>query len=386
VAALLVPGGHAAPRPAETKTKVLVVDEGPPDAAKAPGSDLFILNAFFTAAENFTVKRCKPADLGKGELTGQAVALLLDVAELPEDAVKKLESFVKDGGGLVLFLGEKVKAAHYNDRLFKAGLFPVRIEEQPFDPLAAGFPDPEDRQKERRRRLEKVDRPNLLFPHDRHPVVAGVARYGRFFGFLSVAVYWKAQPRAKWDADGKQTQTLAALRYTGPVTPFKKSAEELLEETEKTLARVVAKKAALKPHAELARRHRRDALAALAADDPFKLAASLHALLSDSTLDKGDRIDLAALWMEADLRAPGARLAALRDQCLHGDPLVVARRTGKGRVVAVLTPPGSAARPGVGREKTVIWSNWSTGRGVASTYPVFLLDLFRFAHGAAPKD
>ncbi|MGQ0633125.1 MAG: BatA domain-containing protein [Planctomycetaceae bacterium] len=54
---------------------------------------------------------------------------LLNVAELPPDAVRTLEQFVAAGGGLAWYLGDQVRAAFYNDKQYRdgRGLFPARL-------------------------------------------------------------------------------------------------------------------------------------------------------------------------------------------------------------------------------------------------------------------
>jgi hypothetical protein len=54
---------------------------------------------------------------------------LLNISELPPDAVKALEDYVRGGGGLAWYLGPQVRTAFYNDKLYKegAGLFPARL-------------------------------------------------------------------------------------------------------------------------------------------------------------------------------------------------------------------------------------------------------------------
>ena len=59
---------------------------------------------------------------------------LLNVAELPADAVRALEEYVRGGGGLAWFVGPQVRAAFYNDKLYRdgssqagLGLFPARL-------------------------------------------------------------------------------------------------------------------------------------------------------------------------------------------------------------------------------------------------------------------
>jgi len=58
---------------------------------------------------------------------------LLNVPELAEDALAELENFVEQGGGLVWFLGDAIKPAYYNAKLYKEGqgLFPVQIASAP---------------------------------------------------------------------------------------------------------------------------------------------------------------------------------------------------------------------------------------------------------------
>ena len=66
---------------------------------------------------------------------------LLDVGRLDGSALEKLETFVRGGGGLGIFLGDQVDVAHYNQQLFRdgKGVMPVKLAgrsilEPPFDP------------------------------------------------------------------------------------------------------------------------------------------------------------------------------------------------------------------------------------------------------------
>ncbi|QDT54437.1 hypothetical protein Pan44_24700 [Caulifigura coniformis] len=58
---------------------------------------------------------------------------LVNVPDLPEDAVDALEKYVAAGGGLAWFLGDLVRPAFYNDRLYHEGkgLFPVKLGPAP---------------------------------------------------------------------------------------------------------------------------------------------------------------------------------------------------------------------------------------------------------------
>jgi hypothetical protein len=54
---------------------------------------------------------------------------LLNISEFSPDAVKALEDYAAAGGGVAWFLGPQVRAAFYNDKLYKdgQGLFPARL-------------------------------------------------------------------------------------------------------------------------------------------------------------------------------------------------------------------------------------------------------------------
>ena len=60
---------------------------------------------------------------------------LLNVPDLPPDALAPLKRFVRDGGGLVWFVGDAVKPAFYTEVLHEngGGLFPVPLELAPRD-------------------------------------------------------------------------------------------------------------------------------------------------------------------------------------------------------------------------------------------------------------
>ncbi len=54
---------------------------------------------------------------------------MLDVPEVPADALRALEDYVAAGGGLVWFVGPQVRPAFYSEKLYKAGqgLFPAPL-------------------------------------------------------------------------------------------------------------------------------------------------------------------------------------------------------------------------------------------------------------------
>ncbi|REJ90402.1 MAG: VWA domain-containing protein [Planctomycetota bacterium] len=62
-------------------------------------------------------------------LDGFHLIYLINVPELPADALAALETYVAEGGGLAWFLGNAVRPAFYNDKLYNegAGLFPAPL-------------------------------------------------------------------------------------------------------------------------------------------------------------------------------------------------------------------------------------------------------------------
>ena len=80
------------------------------------------LTGFAPVIENVEFLRRQP-------LQQFGTVYMLDVAEVPADALRVLEDYVAAGGGLVWFLGPQVRPAFYTEKLYKAGqgLFPAAL-------------------------------------------------------------------------------------------------------------------------------------------------------------------------------------------------------------------------------------------------------------------
>lgn len=73
-----------------------------------------------------------PDFLRHGSLDPFRCIYMLNVPQLPADAVEILSDYVRRGGGLVWFLGDVVNTSFYNEALYKTGgLFPVRLGRGP---------------------------------------------------------------------------------------------------------------------------------------------------------------------------------------------------------------------------------------------------------------
>jgi hypothetical protein len=74
------------------------------------------------------------------------------------------------------------------------------------------------------------------------------------------------------------------------------------------------------------------------------------------------------LWQHPRMAALKKQLEDFLESIKYGDPLVVARQYGKGKILACLTPAGTLSG----------WNDWGAGSPVSWTYPILLRDLQRY--------
>lgn len=374
------------------KVPTLVVDGNKPEG-RGDGGDMSHLAAFYAASGIYEVEERRLEDLAKSDLDLYPGVILLNVAELPEAAIKKLQSYVNNGGSVTWFLGEETKADHFNTALFNAGLFPVLLEDRPYDPFAAqGIADPEQRKKLRDAARQTDPKPKILFPDATNVLVQRLAPAQGLFRYLGINVYWKARVRSTWDPDGRQTKPLVVLPNTQSMDVFKGRALSLMESAAAAVTKLAAKEEEYRKYLPLMDEYKtRTVRNAIATGELFALAEALDSLLNSQQQlnDKREetRPSMTSLWQQVDLKPLADEIREFRERVLFGDPLVVSRTVGKGRVLAMLTPAGTNLRKGVG-EDGVQWNNWGAGdRIVSNLYPLFLLDVHRFmiSEGQAPN-
>src|SRR5262249_4969099 len=119
---------------------VLIVDGDPANGLK-PGGDTFHVQTVLTAAKGYQVAPRGVNELEQPNLDQFASIFLVNVRELSERALRSLENYVRDGGSIAFFLGERVNADYYNKTLYAGGkgIFPVPLAPRPFP----GLSDPE---------------------------------------------------------------------------------------------------------------------------------------------------------------------------------------------------------------------------------------------------
>jgi hypothetical protein len=115
--------------------KVLAVNGAPSQVPRL--DELFFLRLALTASPEgqkspFEVDTVAASGLGAAELGKYPLVILANVESLPAAAVEKLEEYVDGGGSLLVFLGDKVNPAFYNETLAgdnrrHGGLLPGRL-------------------------------------------------------------------------------------------------------------------------------------------------------------------------------------------------------------------------------------------------------------------
>ncbi len=130
---------------------------------------------------------------------------MLNVSQLPPDALEPLQTYVVGGGGLAWFLGDAVNPDFYNDKLYKGGkgIFPVRLGKSPVELPAAEGSSPV---------------PDLKFSN--HPMVR--VFQGQENPYIDATRVYKYFPVAEdWQRDDQQREdgvtTIATLRNRQPL-------------------------------------------------------------------------------------------------------------------------------------------------------------------------
>jgi aerotolerance regulator-like protein len=348
------------------RVPTLLVDGGGPESRKEHG-DSYHVEAALSAARAYEVERRTPDELETTNLDLYPSIFLLNVPRFKsEKTVAKLKAYVNKGGSLAWFVGDKVQADYYNETLFRegGGIFPLLLTPRPTEPLT-----PEEREE----RLQRDEQPKILFPDKQEPPegdpIRGLWFQRPVFRYLLIQRYWPAQPRFQWDPEKKETRELIVLPNRKPMDDYKQPAQELvgqaLQQT-RDLANADPEMAKYIPELEKARR---EVIVALGTPYLGNLVTAIDRILNDPGNAKEPvRPALKELWAHGKLAGLQRQLQEFHDQILYGDPFVVSRRIGNGKVVACLTTAGTASN----------WNDWGGGSEASWTYPMFLMDLQRY--------
>lgn len=320
-------------------------------------------------------------DLETRDLREFSSVYLLNVPELSETAVANLERYVREGGGLGIFLGAKVKPEAYNKLLYKEGegLMPVPLPSKPTDPPQAGDFLRAFTQKILRRDPASRD----------HPLVRGLYRDSlgnpvdareveKFFHFVDIRQYWPVQRLGRWRDDPRVKEI-----YCLPSDKTMGDAQSLVEPLIRALRARIQEPKYLPyrqyldqlPPGQSGRPLLDQISALMTTSDPVAvLANSLDRLLADQTAT-GDPSGpaLREFWSLPELADLRAEFVRVRDSVKFGDPLYLAKDFGTGRIALMLTTAGEA------------WNDWPSGFGKASFAPV-MGELQKYLAGGGSDD
>ena len=321
------------------RVPLLLVEGDPKTRGTADGDGYYLNSLFSESTRGFNVLVKAPQDLEKLDLDQFPTIFLLNVPRLTDVAVQRLEKYVRNGGGLSFFLGSEVKPDFYN-ALYKngEGLFPAPLAdkptEAPADPgakLIAMFSNP----------LPKI------FPrNEAHPVFTRIYRDEKTHGmsrenskyliFANVDRYFPV-PRSKWIAKPGVVDELMTLPNNRTIGDYADQANRILANLPLNDERFAKYKDALEKH----RKSIQSAL--LQGGELYKLAAPLDLMLND-TGDPKDPLkpNLQEFWQQPDLADLRDQAAKLLEVVKYGDPFLIARTFGKGRVLACTSTAGGA--------------------------------------------
>jgi len=323
-------------------------------------------------------------DLETRDLREFRSVYLLNVPELSETAVANLEAYVREGGGLGVFLGGKVKPEAYNKLIYKdgLGLMPVPLP-------AKATEEPKDRDV-LRAFTQKILRRD---PSSRdHPAVRGLYRDGignpvdprdveKFYHFINVKQYWPVKRLGRWRDDPavKEIYCLPSEMPMGEaqtiVEPMIRKLREKIQEPKYAAYRqyldqskAIDGQAPAKPMLDQIQ-------ALMITSEPVALlAGELDRLLADQGATGDPSVPmLREFWALPEMADTNADFVRIRDTVKFGDPLYLAKQFGTGRVTLLLTTAGEA------------WNDWPSGWGKASFAPV-MGELQKYLAGGGTDD
>jgi hypothetical protein len=135
---------------AQDKLRVLVVD-GDPQTSLVQSESFFLIRALNPAGERdsslFLPTVILSDGLNAANLESYQVVMLCNVATLPDGFVAKLQNYLRQGGGLLIFAGDKFQPDSYNQKLGQT--LPGALRDKKTGPETSG---------------EKIDKIDLTHP------------------------------------------------------------------------------------------------------------------------------------------------------------------------------------------------------------------------------
>ena len=126
---------------AQDKVKVLIVD-GDPQTSLVQSETFFLSRALDPTGEQqssvYLPTVIIPDGLNAASLDSYQVIVLCNVATLSDPAVAKIQNFLRQGGGLLIFGGDRLQSENYNVKLVQSSppVLPVQLREKKLGPEA----------------------------------------------------------------------------------------------------------------------------------------------------------------------------------------------------------------------------------------------------------
>jgi hypothetical protein len=324
---------------------------------------VFIPSGGFDLSPGFKVDTAPPGDLEKMDLAQYPNVYILNVADLSEKAKANLDAYVRQGGTVCFFMGDKVKPDWYNKELYAEGkgIFPVPLADRPTAELT-------EKDREAREELNRLDGPQLRFhlrkkPNE-HRLFADeiLRRFGEteYFKFMYVDRHFPV-PRERWSPQPGVTEELLTLPNDKSIEDYKKRVQSLLDKLPLGANATDDKNKKYLDRLTLHRDAIRDSLLGASL---HRLAEAINAMLNDAG-DANERAkfpNLKEFWEQDEQKKLADDFRRTYESVRFGDPLVVEGKFGKGRSVVFLTTLGSR------------WNNWTS----QPLYPPMLHELQRY--------
>jgi hypothetical protein len=335
---------------------VLLVDGDPINGSK-PGGDTFHVQMALNSAKGYQLVTRGVNELEQPNLDQYASIYLLNVGTLSDKALKNVESYLRDGGSVAFFLGDKVRSDFYTDRFYNKGkgIFPAPLRDRPQPPLSEEEMQP-----------DLFDNQLKLFVRDeKHPIFAEVwqPNYRAVFNFLPIKRYFPV-PRRDW-LKNPNVEELATLPNQRSMRDYSGEAQSVVDALTQAVndPKFDKYKAAIDRHKSIIRN------LSLTDRPLYELANALDAFLKekpDKEKDDPQQPSLADFWKLPEAQKLRGLVEKFRDTVQLGDPLVIAGTYGKGKMVAFLTTAGLA------------WNNWGGGSPAQLSYPAIMVELQKF--------
>lgn len=350
------------------KVPVLVVDGAGRKGREESKDSFFIENAIISVpggsyeivygdeiASGNPLKALESTDLSK-----YPTIILLNVPQLNQKQLDRLEKYAAEGGGVVFFLGPLVDGDHYTQKLYREGkgIFPAPLRSTFYPPRSDAPLSPKFTGD-----AQLLIRDDIYAGSEPFPIFSKVFTspdQKAFLKELPVFRYFQV-PRAQWLKEQGRVFELATLPNDKLAESFQRNIIALTEKLRDQ--EFDSYSVALNRYVDRLRAKVSPGSAAKS----YELANVLEAMLQDKgNKDNPEQFpDLTTFWNAPDpkIRSLKGEVERLLDSARYGDPFIVAQRFGKGRVTAVMSTAGKD------------WNNWGGGSMASVIYQPFVWEM-----------